>query len=113
MESRNVIHTNAGKNIFTALHTLRAACKNVSEDLKIGRTKYYYAHIEENSIIHKDRTEADMQYRYEIQAHSEDGRTIAVAFTSSKNFDIGTTLRLRVDRARRNKINSISSLEEL
>ncbi|WP_042349318.1 DUF1093 domain-containing protein [Bacillus massiliigorillae] len=111
MELKSGIHTLLGKNLFLTLNNLRTAFKNVSDEMKFWRPKYYYVQIEETgkSIDEENTT----QYCYKMNAQNDNGKTITVAFNSSKNFEIGTTLRLKVNRASKKKINSISSFEEL
>lgn len=111
MEVKSGIHTSLGKNIFLTINNLRSAFKNVSDEMKIWRTKYYYVQIEETGK--GNNGEGSTQYYYKLNAHNEDGKTITVAFNSSKNFEIGTTLRLKVNCANKKKINTISSFEEL
>ncbi|MEH6944731.1 YxeA family protein [Bacillus sp. JJ722] len=111
MELKSGIHSSLEKNVFLTINNLQAALKDISDEIKIWRTKYYYVQIEEAGK--GNNGEISTQYYYKLNAHNDDGKIITVEFNSSKNFGIGTTLRLKVNRANKKKINTISSFEEL
>lgn len=113
MEGKSGIQILREKNLFLILHKVRTALTNAISKLKIWRTNYYYVQIEE---VGKHEMQTDVNstlYTYQTQATNEDGRIITVAFQSSKNFEKGTILRLKVNGANKNKVNTISSFEEL